>query len=152
MNSPVWPEATRRAHASGPDLNSPSAAGIVRVDSRHSREIETLPRLGAHLGRVDEPVAAHPDLIIHILRQIGDHVTPLIVGHDHLGEFGRQFSCLGDYPHAGFRPGRPAHCAADIVVVDRDWPLDGPALRIRRCRSPDQRQSEQRRATDHRYR
>ena len=33
MNSPVWPEATRRVHASAPDLNSPNAAGIVRVDS-----------------------------------------------------------------------------------------------------------------------
>ena len=33
MNDPVWPEATRRAQASSPDLNSPSAAGIVRVDS-----------------------------------------------------------------------------------------------------------------------
>ena len=33
MISPVWPEAMRRAHASAPDLNGPSAAGIVRVDS-----------------------------------------------------------------------------------------------------------------------
>ena len=33
MNSPVWPEATRRVHASAPDLNSPNSAGIVRVDS-----------------------------------------------------------------------------------------------------------------------
>ncbi len=33
MNSPVWPEAMRRPHASAPVLNCPSWAGIVRVDS-----------------------------------------------------------------------------------------------------------------------
>src|SRR3954469_8474737 len=33
IHSPVWPEATRRAQASSPDLNSPSCAGMVRVDS-----------------------------------------------------------------------------------------------------------------------
>src|SRR3954452_3527096 len=33
IHSPVWPEATRRIHASSPDLNSPNAGGIVRVAS-----------------------------------------------------------------------------------------------------------------------
>src|SRR5262249_51516774 len=31
MFSPVWPDWTRRCHASAPDLNSPRAAGMVRV-------------------------------------------------------------------------------------------------------------------------
>jgi hypothetical protein len=33
IHSPVWPAATRRIQASSCDLNSPNAAGIVRVDS-----------------------------------------------------------------------------------------------------------------------
>ena len=33
IHSPVWPEETRRIQASSPDLNSPNAPGIVRVDS-----------------------------------------------------------------------------------------------------------------------
>src|SRR5690348_3384123 len=33
IHSPVSPEETRRIHASSPDLNSPNAAGMVRVAS-----------------------------------------------------------------------------------------------------------------------
>ena len=94
------------------------------VRRRHRREIELLAGLRAHLGRIDQPVAAHPDLVVRS-RQVGDDVAPLVVGHDHLGELRRQFGRLRDHPHAGFRPARAAHDAADVVVVDGDRRLLG---------------------------
>ena len=99
------------------------------VGRRHRREIELLAGLGAHLRRVHQPIAAHPDLIVRI-RQVRDDVAALIVGDDDLGIFGRQLGRLRDDPDPGFRAARTGDHAADVVIVDRDRRL----LRVGRCR------------------
>ena len=64
-----------------------------------------LPGSLVDLGGIDQAIAAHPHHVIR-LRQFGDHVAALIVGHDDLAHPGRQVGGLGDHPHAGFRPVR----------------------------------------------
>ena len=88
------------------------------VRCQHGAQIEVAARLGVDLVGVDEAIATHPDFVF-CLRQVGDEVTPLIVGDDDLGVFGRQIGGLRDHPDAGFRPLRPCHDAADVVAVDR---------------------------------
>ena len=113
------------------------------VRRRHRGEIDLLAGLGAQFGRIHQPVTADPDLVVHLRRQVGDHVAALVVGDDDLGEFRRQFGGLRDHPHAGFRPVRTAHHAADVVVVDGDRrllrsalaPKSGRAGSRLRCRS-----------------
>ena len=61
-----------------------------------------LARLRPHPRRIDETVAAHPDLVIG-LRQVGNDIAAFIVGDDDLGEAGRQIGGLGDDPDAGLR-------------------------------------------------
>ena len=99
------------------------------VRRRHRREIDLLAGLGAPLGRIHQPVAAHPDGIVHIRRQVRDHVTALIVGDDDLGEFCRQLGGFRDHPDAGLRAVGSGYHAADVVIVDCDrrW-----LLRMRR--------------------
>ena len=86
---------------------------------RHRGEVEDLAGRGRDLGRVDEPVAAHPDVVVG-LRQIGQHVAALIVGDHDLGELGRKIGGLGDHPDAGLRPVRAGDHAAEIAVTDAD--------------------------------
>ena len=87
------------------------------VRRRHRGQIELLAGLALHLRRVDEAVAAHPDVVVG-LRQIGDDVAALIVGDDDLDVAHRQVARFRDHPDAGLRTLRPAHDAADVVVVD----------------------------------
>ena len=106
--------------------------GRAFVGRLHGGVVEDVAGLDAHLRRVDEAVAAHPDLIVGD-RQIGDDVAALIVGDDAAGEAGRQIGRLGDHPDAGFRPARAGDDAADVVGIDGD----GGArcrLRAQRCR------------------
>ena len=114
------------------------------VRRRQRRVIELLAGLRAQLGRIHQPVAAHPDAVVRG-RQVGDDVAALVVRHHHLGELRRQFSRLRDHPHAGFGPGRAAHHAADVVVVDSDRRLLG----IRRRRNQGQQFARQRGETNH---
>ena len=87
------------------------------IRRRHGGEIELLAGLGAHLGRIHEPIAAHPDAVV-CPRQIGNDVAALVVGDDHLGVFGRKVGGLGDHPDAGLRASRPSHHAANVIIVD----------------------------------
>ena len=89
------------------------------VRRAHGGEIEHLARLAVHLRRVDQTVAAHPHLILG-LRQIGDEVTPLIVGDHDPGELGGQVRRLRDHPHAGFWPLGAGDHAAEVTVADAD--------------------------------
>ena len=104
--------------------------GRGRARRSDRRQIELLAGLGAHLRRVDEPIAAHPDLIV-CGRQVGDDVAALVVGDDALGVAGRQIGGFRDHPDAGFRPLRAAHHAADVVGVDRNRAGRRGRLRLR---------------------
>ena len=90
-----------------------------RARRRHGGEVESLAGCGGDFGRVDEAVAAHPDIVIG-LRQFGDDVAALVVGHHDLGELGRKVRGLRDHPDAGLRPIRPADYATEIAVADGD--------------------------------
>ena len=76
-----------------------------RSAPRTAVRLSSLPGSPSHLRRIDQTVAAHPDLVFG-LRQIGDEVAALIVGDDDPGELGRQVGGLRDHPDAGFRPAR----------------------------------------------
>ena len=104
------------------------------VRRRHRREIELLAGLAAHLRRIDQPVAAHPDLVVGV-RKVGDDVAALVVGDDDLGVAGRQIGGLRDHPDAGLRSVRAGDHAADVVVVDGDGGLR-PQLAPARPRAP----------------
>ena len=86
---------------------------------RDGAQVELLSRLAVHLRRVDEAIAAYPDLVLG-LRKVGNDVTPLIVGHDHLGIPGRQICRFRNDPRAGFGPVCSRDHAADVVIVDRN--------------------------------
>ena len=110
-----------------------SRRGLVR--RRHRREIDLLAGLGAPLGRIHQPVAAHPDGVVHIRWQVRDHVAALIVGDDDLGELCRQLVGLRDHPDAGLRAVGSEHHAADVVIVDSDRRR---LLRMQRSRRADE--------------
>src|SRR5262249_41788479 len=89
------------------------------VRGRHSIEIEDPSGRGLDLGRVDETIAAHPD-VVGRLRQFGDDIAALIVGDDDLYKLGGQFGRRGDHPDARLRTRGAPHDAAEIAVTDRD--------------------------------
>ena len=93
--------------------------GRPRIGRRHRREVQDLAGHRLHLRRIDEPVSAHPHVVAG-LRQIREEIAPAIVGDDDLHELRRQVGGLRDDPHARFRPFRPRHGAAEVVVVDRN--------------------------------
>ena len=95
---------------------------------RHRRdEVEVSPGDGLHLGRIDEPVAAHPHTVRR-LREVGEEVAPAIVGDDDLGELGRELGGLRDHPDAGFRSVRAGDHATEIAGAEPDR-RDGRLLR-----------------------
>ena len=93
--------------------------GLRLVRRRHGGQIELLAGLALHLRRIDEAVAAHPDVVVGF-RQIGDDVAALIVGDDDLDVAHRQIAGFRDHPDAGLGPAGAA----------------SPRRRCRRCRWP----------------
>ncbi len=133
---------TRNPHHRVPVDGRVIVRGRRVIRRGHGCVIELLTGLGAQLGRVDEPVSAHPDLIIRD-RQVRDDIAALIVGHDDARELRRQVGGFGDHPHAGFGlPVGRAHHAADVVVVDGG--CCGGVLRLRRIERRGQRSTGQR--------
>jgi hypothetical protein len=78
-------------------------------------EIERASRRHRALARIDEAVAAHPD-VVHAFRKVGNDVAALLVGDDDLGVLRRQLVRLGDDPHAGFGALRAGDDAHDVVA------------------------------------
>lgn len=90
------------------------------IRRRDGRDVHDLARRARDLCRIDQAIAARPHLIIG-LRQIGHDEAPLIVGDHDFDKTHREIVRLRNHPHAGFGlPGRIAHDAAYIVIVDRD--------------------------------
>src|SRR4029450_8492412 len=54
------------------------------------------------------------------LRQLRNHVSPAIVGHDDLDELRGQLRRLRDDPYARFRALRPGNDAGDVVLRRAD--------------------------------
>ena len=117
--------------------------GGRRIRRRHGRQIDGLPRRRHDPRRVDESVAAHPDIVIG-LGEVRNDVASLIVGDDDFGECRRQPVGLGNHPDAAFGPVFAGDHPAQIMLADADPRLSG-LLRAepRRCGS------EQRSGTDH---
>ena len=89
------------------------------IGRRQRGVIKELTGFAAQLGRIDQPVAANPDLVVHVRRQIRNDVATGIVGDDYLGKFGWQLGRLCDDPNTGFGPRRAAYDAADVNLADR---------------------------------
>ena len=89
------------------------------IRGHHRRQVHDLAGCGVHLGRVDQPVAAHPYVEVG-LGQIGQKITSAIVCDDDLDELRREIRRLCDHPDACLRPLRARDDAAEVVGVDAD--------------------------------
>ena len=108
-------------------------------------QVQRRPGLRPLLRRVDQPVPAHPDVVAR-LRQVGEEVAPLVVGHHDLGELRREVGGLGDHPHPRLGAARPRHHPRD-VVADRSSSRRG-GLRAVRAGRPEQRGGRHRRSRE----
>ena len=131
----------------GRDSTAPRRRGLAPTSAFRSR---SLPGSAIYLGRVDEAVAAHPDLVFG-LRQIRDHVAAALVGDSDLGEAGAEIAGLGDDPDAGLRAEAARNDSADVVAVylDRGWGRtavrrEAAAREVRRIPRPSRRLSQSR--------
>jgi len=70
-----------------------------------------------HAGRVDQPVAAHPHVVVR-LRQIRQDVPPAVIGDDDLRELRRQVRRLRDDPYPSLGATGTTDDPANIVAVD----------------------------------
>ena len=93
--------------------------GRQRVGGHHRVQIQRLARHRGHALGVDEAVAAHEDLVGRI-RQVRQHVAPVVVGRHDADEPGRQIRRFGDHPDARLRALGAGHHAADVVRVELD--------------------------------
>ena len=91
--------------------------GFLVARCRRGTQIDDLAGLALDLRRIDETVTAHPD-VVFAFRQIGHHVSALIVGDDHLGVARRQIVRFRNYPDAGFGAACAGDHAADVIAVD----------------------------------
>ena len=90
------------------DQREPVAGRIVlrrraRVRRDDGRQVQRLARRRLHLRRIDQAVAAHPDVVVG-LRQVGQQVAAAIVGDDDLDELasaGRVVSAITQTPASG---------------------------------------------------
>ena len=88
----------------------------------HGSQVDVLAGDGVDFRRIDEAVAAHPNLVFGF-RQVGQDVAALVVGHHDLGVTGGEIVGLRDHPDARFRTVRPRDHAADIVGFDANGAL-----------------------------
>ena len=112
--------------------------GGRRIRRRHGRQIDDLPRRRHDPRRVDEPVAAHPDIVIG-LGEVRNDIASLIVGDDDFGEWRRQPGGLGNHPDAGFGPVFAGDHPAQIMLANADRGLRGLLRAEPRRRGGEQR-------------
>ena len=127
--------------------------GGLLVRRRHRGEVDDLARLSLHLGRIDQPIAAHPYVIIG-LRKIGQHIAALVVGDHDLDQVGGKVFRFRDHPDAGFRTPWSAHDAAEIGRADADGRLLGVESRRRggqECRNGDRGHAQIQAFSDRHY-
>ena len=136
----------------------PEAGGIVlggrtRIRRDNRSEVERFSRRRLRFLRVDEAVAAHPDVVVRA-RQIRQQIASAIVGDDDLHVLRREVGRLGDHPDARFRPLLARNDAADVVVVDADRVsrLTRLDVDMRRCHEPRTPHDHRRRAQHSRRR
>ena len=82
-------------------------------------QVQHLAGRALHLGRIHEPVAAHPH-VVGGFRKIGHDVASLIVRDHDLHELRLEARRFGDDPDADLRPFRAGHGSADVVVINGD--------------------------------
>ena len=80
-------------------------------------QVEDFSGRGLHLGRIDQPVAAHPYAVIGF-RKLGDQVAAAVVRDHDLGELGREIVRLRDHPDSGLGPVRTRHDPGKIAFAD----------------------------------
>ena len=106
-----------------------------RVRRGHGFQIQALARRRLHFRRIDESVAADPDVVAP-LRQVRHEVPPLVVGDDALDQPGRRIPGFRNHPDASLGPFRSRDDAANVVA--RRWRLfqSGPDRHAGRSAKP----------------
>ena len=103
------------------EQREPVVAGIdLRGVGRRRRDLRgeleaRVTGAAPDLVRVDEPVAAHPE-VIGCVGQLRQHVAARVVGHDDLDERGLEVVRLRDHPDAGLGALAALHDAADHTL------------------------------------
>ena len=120
---PVRARAGKLARGRYFDQREPVTGRVVlgrgaRIRRGRRLQAQRRPGPGALLRRIDQAVAAHPD-VVRRLRQVGDEVASPVVGDDDARELRRQVGRLGDDPHARLGSVRSRHDARDVVRIDR---------------------------------
>ncbi len=80
-------------------------------------QVEGFARLGGDFRRVDETVAAHPNLVMRF-GQVRHDIPSAFVGDRDLGEPRAELGGLRDDPDPSFRPEPAGDDPADIVIVN----------------------------------
>ena len=144
-----WPGAgevalRRQMHQREPIERRIVLGGRFRVRGRDSRQVQRFAGCGRHLRRIDQAVAAHPDVVVPFWK-IGHQIAALVVRHHDLAERRGQICRLGDHPHAGLRAARTGDHAADVIGVHRHGRLSGdPQARAGERRRDDRRKGDAR--------
>ena len=73
----------------------------------------------SRLRGIGKAIAACPHIVIR-LGQIGQHIAPLIVGHDDFDVTNIEIICLCNHPDTGFGSIGSAYDATNIVRIDRN--------------------------------
>src|SRR5262249_37350797 len=87
-------------------------SGGLGVRRRHRVEIESGPGRRFLFGRIDQAVAAGPDIVVG-LRQFGNDVAAAVVGDNGFYVTGAEVGGFGDDPDAGFGSFGPGDDSAD---------------------------------------
>ena len=121
---PVRAGARKLALVRNPQHRIPIHTWIVfgRCGGRRRRyrgQVQVLSWRRLHFGRIDKPIAAHPN-VVRCFRKRRNKIAAAVIGDHGLGEPGRKVGGFRDDPYARFRPVPAGNHAAQIRAADRD--------------------------------
>ena len=121
---PVRAGARKLALVRNPQHRIPIHTWIVfgRCGGRRRRyrgQVQVLSWRRLHFGRIDKPIAAHPN-VVGCFRKLRNNIAATVIGDHGLGEPGRKVGGFRDDPYARFRPVPAGNHAAQIRAADRD--------------------------------
>ena len=120
----LWSRTGELALVRRPEQGIPVAGRVVvrrrgGIGRYYRGQVQGVAGRGFDLGRIHQPVAAHPHAVVRFWK-VGQHVAPTIISDDDLDELGGQIGRFRDHPDPRFRSRRAGDDPAEIVAVDAD--------------------------------